>query len=44
MKWRFSFSRYDYIRGRREPMISSTSPHARPGFHRREEWGTLIFV
>ena len=43
-KWRFSFSRYDYIHGRAEPMISSTSPHARPDFHRREEWGTLIFV
>lgn len=43
MKWRFSFSRYDYVRGRGEPMISSTSPHAQPDFHRREEWGTLIF-
>ena len=43
-RWRFSFSRYDYIRGRSEPMISSTSPHAQPNFHRREEWGTLIFV
>jgi hypothetical protein len=44
MRWNFSFSRYDDIRGRSEPMISSTSPHARPDFHRREEWGTLIFV
>jgi hypothetical protein len=42
--WKFSFSRYDYIRGRGEPIISSTSPHARPDFHRREEWGTLIFI
>jgi hypothetical protein len=44
MKWRFSFSRYDYIRGRQEPILSSTSPHAWPDFHQREEWGTLIFV
>ncbi|MGN6642636.1 MAG: hypothetical protein ACTHKU_06515 [Verrucomicrobiota bacterium] len=43
-RWRFSFSRYDYIRGRSEPMISSTSPHAQPNFHRREEWGILQFV
>ena len=41
--WSFSFSRYDYTRGRREPVISSTSPHAQPDFHRREEWGTLFF-
>lgn len=43
-RWRFSFSRYDYIRGRAEPIISSTSPHAKPDFHRREEWGVLQFV
>jgi hypothetical protein len=42
--WRFSFSRYDYIRGRREPIISSTSPHAEPDFHRQQEWGTLQLV
>ena len=44
MRCNFSFSRYDCIGGRDEPIISSTSPHARPDFHRREEWGTLIFV
>jgi hypothetical protein len=43
-QWRFSFSRYDYIRSRREPIISSSSPHSEPDFHRREEWGTLHFV
>lgn len=43
-RWRFSFSRYDFIRGRHEPIISSTSPHAQPDFHRREEWGVLHFV
>jgi hypothetical protein len=41
--WRFSFSRYDGTRGRTEPVISSSSPHAQPDFHRREEWGTLFF-
>ena len=44
MKWKFSFSRYDCTRGRPEPIHSSTSPHARPDFHRREDWGTLIFI
>lgn len=43
MKWRFSFSRYDYIRGRKDPIYSSTSPHAKLDYHRREEWGTLVF-
>jgi hypothetical protein len=42
--WRFSFSRYDYTQGRPEPVISSSSPHAQPDFHRREEWGTLSFA
>jgi hypothetical protein len=41
--WRFSFGRYDYTRGRSEPVISSTSPHAAPDFHRCHEWGTLQF-
>ncbi len=43
-EWRFSFSRYDYIRGRSEPILSSSSPHAVAGYHRRQEWGTLHFV
>ena len=43
-QWRFSFSRYDFIRGRREPIISSTSRHTEPDFHRRQEWGTLDFI
>jgi hypothetical protein len=41
--WRFSFSRYDYTRGANAPVISSTSPHAEPGFHRLHEWGILRF-
>ena len=44
MKWKFSFSRYDCTRGRPEPIHSSTSPHASPDFHRREDWGTLNFI
>jgi hypothetical protein len=42
-EWLFSFSRYDYTRGRGDPVISSTSPHAAPSFHRQEEWGRLRF-
>jgi hypothetical protein len=42
-RWRFSFSRYDYTRGRKEPVISSTSPHAEANFHRQQEWGWLVF-
>ena len=32
MDWRFSFSRYDYTRGRVAPVISSTSPHMKAGY------------
>lgn len=42
-QWRFSFSRYDYTRGVPEPVISSSSLHARADFHRQEEWGVLNF-
>jgi hypothetical protein len=40
---RFSFARYDFTRGVYAPVISSTSPHARPDFHRQHEWGMLTF-
>jgi len=40
---RFSFCRYDYTRGRDTPVISSSSPHPVPAFHRPEEWGVLRF-
>ena len=43
MRWKFSFSRYDSTRGRPAPVCSSTSPHAQLDFHRREDWGALIF-
>jgi hypothetical protein len=42
-KWMFSFSRYDYTRGRSEPVISSTSAHAKPNFHCQSEWGVMQF-
>ena len=42
-EWLFSFSRYDYVHDRSEPVISSTSPHAEANFHRQQEWGTLRF-
>lgn len=42
-RWKFSFSRYDYVRGCTEPIYSSTSPHAWLDYHSREEWGTLTF-
>ncbi|HVU28269.1 MAG TPA: hypothetical protein VHG71_11115 [Verrucomicrobiae bacterium] len=42
-QWRFSFSRYDYTRGREQPVISSTSRHAEPDFHRQPEWGVMSF-
>jgi hypothetical protein len=41
--WRFSFGRYDYTHGRDRPIISSSSPHTEPAFHRPHEWGTLRF-
>lgn len=42
-QWRFSFSRYDYTRGRAEPVISSSSPHGVADFHRQQDWGWLQF-
>jgi len=42
-KWSFSFCRYDYTRGQNVPVISSTSAHTKPDFHRRHEWGTICF-
>jgi hypothetical protein len=43
-KWLFSFGRYDYRRGRKEPVISSTSAHTVADFHRQTEWGELMFA
>jgi hypothetical protein len=43
-EWRYSFSRYDVTRGATSPVISSTSPHPVPSFHRQQEWGRLVCV
>jgi len=42
-QWLFSFSRYDYTRGREQPVLSSSSPHPVVSFHRQSEWGELRF-
>jgi hypothetical protein len=39
----FSFSRYDCPRGLESPVLSSTSAHALPSFHRQEEWTRIEF-
>jgi len=43
MQWHFSFGRYDHTRGVKNPVISSTSLHSQPDFHRQQEWNTLAF-
>ena len=42
--WRFSFGRYDATRNREQPVISSTSKHSQPAFHRPDEWDRLYVV
>jgi hypothetical protein len=37
-EWLLSFGRYDYTPGTPAPVISTTSPHAVCGFHRKQEW------
>ena len=39
-----SFCRYDYTPGIASPVISSSSPHREPNFHRSEEWAELTLV
>lgn len=43
VEWLFSFSRYDYTRGKKQPVLSSTSAHRVLDFHRQEDWRTLVF-
>ncbi len=38
---RASFARYDHTRGRLRPVLSSTSNHPVPDFHRQDEWTAL---
>jgi hypothetical protein len=42
-RWFFSFCRYDYSAGSTTPIISSTSAHTKPDFHRQDEWGAMLF-
>ena len=37
-EWLLSFGRYDHTPGEAKPVISTTSPHAECGFHRKHEW------
>jgi len=41
--WRFSFCRYDAFGDGRNPILSSSSPHPVPKFHRPNEWGVMVF-
>ncbi len=41
--WRLSVSRYDYARGNRAPVLSSTSAFSRPAFHDQSAWKTVVF-
>lgn len=43
-KWSFSIGRYDYTRGRAEPVVSNSSALTQPDFHRLTEWGVLKFI
>ena len=42
-RWRFSFCRYDAFRDGRKPLLSSSSLHPVPKFHRPGEWGVMVF-
>lgn len=42
-RWRFSFCRYDAFQDGRMPVLSSTSHHPIPKFHRPDEWGLMVF-
>lgn len=41
--WLISCSRYDYTRGGKKPVLSSTSAHRSVGFHTQEDWRRLQF-
>jgi len=43
VRWLCSFCRYNYTRGVREPVLSSTSPHELCNFHRQHEWRPIEF-
>ena len=43
-RWMFSLCRYEYVRSRKLPVISSTSAHTVPDFHRQDQWSELHFI
>ena len=43
-EWRFSFSRYDYTHGQKQPVLSSTSALKSPNFHELASWGRLSLM
>ncbi len=42
--WSFSFSRYDYTQGQKQPVLSSTSALRAPNFHELTSWGRLSLM
>lgn len=42
--WRFSFSRYDFTKGKKGAVLSSTSGHDEANFHQQSGWGRLRLV
>lgn len=42
--WRASVCRYDYTRGREQPVLSSTSALTKLDFHQTDCWDRLVFV
>ena len=43
-KFAFSFSRYDAGPKGTPDILSSTSPHRKPNYHRRHEWRTVVLA
>ena len=43
-KFAFSFSRYDAGPKATPDILSSTSPHRKPNYHRRHEWRTVVLA
>jgi hypothetical protein len=43
-EWSFSFSRYDYTHGQKQPVLSSTSALKAPNFHELASWGRLSLM
>jgi len=42
--WLMAFARYDYTRGRKVPVLSSTAAHRVVDFHRPEDWTRITWT